>query len=52
MGLVRRMTEIEGPLLRIRAAGEDVAPLYTITDEDFDNLDAGNAPQAVTDLTT
>ncbi len=36
--------------MRIRAAGEDVAPLFTITDEDFDNLDPDSAPQAVADL--
>ena len=50
LGLVRHMTKVERTWLRIRAAGEDVAPLFTIADEDFDNLDPDSAPQAVADL--
>ncbi len=36
--------------MRIRAVGKDFAPLFTITDEYFDNLDPHIAPQAVADL--
>ncbi len=50
LGLVRHMTKVERTWLRIRAAGEDVAPLFTIADEDFDDLDPTSAPQAITDL--
>lgn len=50
LGLVRHMTKVERTWLRIRAAGEDVAPLFTSTDEDFDDLDSANAPQAIADL--
>jgi len=49
-GLVRHMTKVERTWFRIRAAGEDVAPLFTTTDEDFDDLDPASAPQAIADL--
>lgn len=50
LGLVRHMTKVERTWLRIRAAGEDVAPLFTTTDEDFDDLDPVSAPQAIAEL--
>ena len=50
LGLVRHMARVERIWLRIRVAGEDVAPLYPTPDEDFDDLDAATAPQAVADL--
>jgi len=50
LGLVRHMTKVERRWLRIRAAGEDVEPLYTTTDEDFNGLSAEGAPQALADL--
>ena len=50
LGLVRHMTKVERTWLRIRVAGEDVAPLYPATDEDFDDLDSLTAPQAIADL--
>ena len=50
LGLVRHMTKVERTWLRIRAAGEDIAALFTITDEDFDDLDSASAPQAIADL--
>lgn len=50
LGLVRHMTKVERTWLRIRAAGEDVAPLFTTADEDFDDLDSTSAPQAIADL--
>ena len=36
--------------MRIRAAGEDVEPLFTASDEDFNDLHSEGAPQAITDL--
>ena len=50
LGLVRHMTKVERVWLRIRAGGENVVPLFTITDEDFDVLDSASAPQAIADL--
>lgn len=50
LGLVRHMTKVERTWLRIRAAGEDIAPLYPITDEDFNDLDSASARQAIADL--
>src|ERR1700693_3344084 len=50
LGIVRHMTKVERTWLRIRAAGEDVAPLFMINDEDFDDLDSASAPQAIADL--
>jgi hypothetical protein len=50
LGLVRHMTKVERTWLRIRAAGEDVDPLYPTTDEDFNDLDPTTAEQAITDL--
>jgi hypothetical protein len=50
LGLLRHMTKVERTWLRIRAAGEDVTPLYPAQDEDFNDLDAVTAPQAVADL--
>jgi uncharacterized damage-inducible protein DinB len=50
LGLVRHMTKVERSWLRIRAAGEDVAPLFATTDEDFDDLDPTSAPQAIANL--
>jgi len=50
LGLVRHMTKVERTWLRIRAAGEDIHPLFPATDEDFNDLDASTAEQAITDL--
>src|SRR3984957_18197459 len=50
LGLVRHMTKVERTWLRIRAAGEPVAPLFPVTDEDFDDLDPATAEMAVVDL--
>jgi uncharacterized damage-inducible protein DinB len=50
LGLVRHMTKVERTWLRIRAAQEDVAPLFPIEDEDFNDLDPITAPQAIADL--
>jgi uncharacterized damage-inducible protein DinB len=52
LGLVRHMTKVERTWLRIRAAHEDVAPLFPIEDEDFNDLDPITAPQAIADLPT
>ncbi|MHB8246838.1 MAG: DinB family protein [Acidimicrobiales bacterium] len=50
LGLVRHMTKVERTWLRVRAAGEEIAPLFPATDEDFDDLDPASAEQAVTAL--
>jgi uncharacterized damage-inducible protein DinB len=50
LGLVRHVTKVERTWLRIRAAAESVAPLFPITDEDFDDLDPATAETAVADL--
>jgi uncharacterized damage-inducible protein DinB len=50
LGLVRHMTKVERTWLRIRAAGEDVAPLFASEDEDFNDLDPLSAAQAIADL--
>jgi uncharacterized damage-inducible protein DinB len=50
LGLVRHMTKVERTWLRIRSAGEDIDPLFPATDEDFDDLDATTAEQAITNL--
>lgn len=50
LGLVRHMTRVERIWLRIRAAGEDVAPLYPGTDEDFNDLDPSDAARAIAEL--
>jgi uncharacterized damage-inducible protein DinB len=50
LGLVRHMTKVERVWLRIRAAGEDVGPLFPMTDEDFDDLDPATAEKAIADL--
>ena len=50
LGLVRHMTKVERTWLRIRAAGEDIAPLFPATDEDFGDLDPANADLAVAAL--
>jgi uncharacterized damage-inducible protein DinB len=50
LGLVRHMTKVERTWLRIRAAGEDIAPLYPTADEDFEDIDPATAEQAVSDL--
>ena len=52
LGLVRHMTKVERTWLRIRAAGEDIEPLFTSTDEDFNELSSEGAPQAIADLPT
>jgi hypothetical protein len=44
------MTKVERGWLRIRAAGEDIAPLFPTIDEDFDDLDPETAEQAIRDL--
>jgi hypothetical protein len=46
------MTKVERTWLRIRVAGEDIAALFTIPDEYFDDLDSASAPQAIADLVT
>jgi uncharacterized damage-inducible protein DinB len=48
--LVRHMTKVERTWLRIRAAGEDIAPLYPAIDEDLDDLDPASSEQAIADL--
>jgi uncharacterized damage-inducible protein DinB len=50
LGLVRHMTKVERTWLRIRAVGEDIAPLFPTIDEDFDDLDPATAEQAIADL--
>jgi len=50
LGLVRHMRKVERTWLRIRAAGEDIAPLYPSADEDFDDLDPATAEQAIANL--
>jgi hypothetical protein len=50
LGLVRHMTKVERIWLRIRAAGEDIDPLFTAADEDFTDLDPSAAEQAIADL--
>jgi uncharacterized damage-inducible protein DinB len=50
LGLVRHLAKVERIWFRIRAAGEDVAPLYDPSlgqDHDFDVLDPAEAPAAV-----
>ena len=44
------MTKVDAPWLRIRAAGEEIAPLFPTIDEDFDDLDPATAEQAIADL--
>lgn len=50
LGLVRHMTKVERIWLRIRAAGEDVAPLFGTRDEDFNDIDPLTAERAISDL--
>jgi uncharacterized damage-inducible protein DinB len=50
LGLVRHMTKVERIWFRIRAASEDVAPLFPNRDEDFNDIDPTTAEQAVADL--
>jgi uncharacterized damage-inducible protein DinB len=50
LGLVRHMTKVERTWLQIRAAGEDINPLFPATDEDFNDLDPSTAEQAIIDL--
>ena len=50
LGLVRHMTKVERIWLRIRAAGEDVAPLFAIRDEDFNDIDPATAERAIADM--
>jgi uncharacterized damage-inducible protein DinB len=50
LGLVRHMTKVERTWLRVRAASEEIAPLFPTTDEDFDDLDSATAEQAIADL--
>ena len=48
LGLVRHMAKVERTWFRIRAAGEDIAPLYDPAlgkDHDFDSLDPARAEQ-------
>ena len=48
LGLVRHMTKVERTWFRIRAAGEDVAPVFDPAlgkDHDFNALDPVRAPQ-------
>jgi uncharacterized damage-inducible protein DinB len=47
LGLVRHLAKVERIWLRIRAGGEDIESLYPLgTDEDFDEIDASQAPDA------
>ncbi|HEX7355042.1 MAG TPA: DinB family protein [Mycobacteriales bacterium] len=46
LGLVRHLTKVERTWLRIRVAGEDVAPLFPRKDEDFDDVRADDAGSA------
>jgi hypothetical protein len=50
LGLVRHMTKVERTWLRIRAAGQDIVPLFPARDQDFDSIDPGTAEQAMSDL--
>jgi uncharacterized damage-inducible protein DinB len=50
LGLVRHMTKVERTWLRMRAASEDIAPLFPTPDEDFDDLASTTAEQAIADL--
>jgi uncharacterized damage-inducible protein DinB len=50
LGLIRHMTKVERIWLRIRAAGEDIEPLFPIKDQDFDEIDPLEAPEAITAL--
>jgi len=50
LGLVRHLTKVERTWLRIRAAGEDVPPLFPTVDEDFNDLDPATAEQAIAGL--
>jgi len=50
LGLVRHMTKVERIWLRIRAAGEDVPPLFPTVDEDFNDLDPASAEQSIAGL--
>lgn len=52
LGLVRHMTKVERTWLRIRAAGQDIDPLFPDSDEDFDDLEPSGAEQALTELST
>jgi hypothetical protein len=44
------MTKVERTWLRIRAAGQDVSPLFPATDEDFTDPDPASADPAITAL--
>jgi hypothetical protein len=49
LGLVRHLAKVERVWFRIRAAAEDIEPLYDLSlgkDYDFDDLDADEAPAA------
>jgi uncharacterized damage-inducible protein DinB len=49
LGLVRHLTKVERTWFRIRAAGEDVPPVFDPDlgrDHDFDAVDAAEAPAA------
>ncbi len=50
LGLVRHMTKVERIWLRIRTAGENIAPLFPDSDEDFDDLDPATAENAIAAL--
>jgi uncharacterized damage-inducible protein DinB len=50
LGLVRHMTEVESAWLCIRAAGQEVAPLFPATDEDFADLDPASEDRAIAAL--
>ena len=48
LGLVRHLTKVERTWLRIRAAGEDVAPVFDLAlgkDHDFEATDPEQAPE-------
>lgn len=53
LGLVRHMAKVERIWFRLRAAGQDVPPMYDLSlgkDHDFDGLDPAEAPAAVARL--
>lgn len=45
LGLIRHLAKVERTWLRLRFAGEDIAPLHPGTDTDFDELDPARAAE-------
>lgn len=47
LGLVRHLAKVERIWLRVRVGGEDIESLFPLgTDDDFDHVDAAQAPDA------